>query len=79
MNTYTVVAMAPDVWQGDDRTRSFVEATVASTPGMAANSVRQAFAADIDAEPEDIIIIAVFEGKHSDVYEPVADPGRKET
>ena len=74
MNTYTVIGLYGDnVWADVSRMReaTFVAPITAPTPTMAARWARDHFSDD--HERDDIEIIAVFEGRMTDVYEPSID------
>ena len=71
---YTVIGLAPDShWDGEMRDATFVEFMAAKTPTVAAHAARKQFAPEYDCEPDDIAILAVFEGRHADRYEPLLD------
>lgn len=82
MNTYTVIGLdSSDAW-GDGanmRDATFVEAVSAPTPTMAARWARlrwtfRKISTTLQGhDPNDIQIIAVFEGEHVDQYEPAID------
>lgn len=76
MNFYTVVIMFHDECI---REESSVKTIAALTPTHAAHRVREALAAEVGCDPTYIEVLAVFEGKHRDVYEPIVDtPERNE-
>ncbi len=71
--TYTVVGLHPDADLDDGmREATFVHDVEADTPTRAVREVRLQMSADPE-QAEDIEIIAVFEGRHNDVYDPILD------
>jgi len=77
MNTYTVIGLHPDAdWKGGLRNATFVHDVEAATPTLAAREAKRqmttSYACD-PGNPDDIEIIAVFEGRHTDLYEPILD------
>ncbi len=77
MNTYTVVGLHAEAdWKGGVRGATFVHAVDAATPTLAAREARRQMTVSYPGDPGDpgdIAIIAVFEGRHADLYEPSLD------
>jgi len=77
MNTYTVIGLHPDAdWKGGLRNATFVHAVEAATPTVAAREAKRQMTTgcpEDPGDPDDIEIIAVFEGSHTDHYEPTLD------
>ena len=77
MKTYTVIGLHAEAdWKGGIRGATFVHAVKAATPTLAAREAKRqmttSYACD-PGNPDDIEIIAVFEGRHTDHYEPTLD------
>lgn len=73
MNTYTVIALRPDTdWGSRMREASYVTRVKAETPTLAARKAKRQLAIN-PTSPDDIEIIAVFEGSHRDQYDPSLD------
>ena len=77
MNTYTVIGLHPDAdWKGGIRGATFVHTVEAATPTLAAREARRQMTVGYPGDPgdpDDVAIIAVFEGRHTDLYEPSLD------
>ena len=77
MNTYTVIGLHADAdWKGGMRGATFVHAVEAATPTLAAREAKRQMTTshpEDPGNPDDIEIIGVFEGRHSDLYEPILD------
>ena len=77
MNAYTVVGLHADAdWKGGVRGATVVHAVDAATPTLAAREARRQMTTSYPSDPgdpDDIAIIAVFEGRHTDLYEPSLD------
>ena len=77
MNVYTVIGVHPDAdRKGGLRGATFVHAVDAATPTLAAREARRQMTASHPGDPGDpdeVAIIAVFEGRHTDAYEPLLD------
>ena len=78
MNVYTVIGLHADAdWKSGVRRATFVHAVDAATPTLAAREARRqmivSHPGDPAGGPDDVAIIAVFEGRHTDVYEPSLD------
>ncbi len=73
-NPYTVVGLLPDNQWGDGmREASFVTRIDAMSPAHAGNLVRREIAAEHDCAAGDVQILAAFEGRHHDHYDPSVD------
>ena len=77
MNAYTVVGLHADAdWKGGIRGATFVHVVDAATPTLAAREARRQMTVGCPGDPgdpDDVAIIAVFEGRHTDAYEPSLD------
>ena len=71
LNTYTVIGLHPDTdWSDGLRDATFVHDVEAATPTLAAREAKRQVAG---GDPDDIEIVAVFEGRHDDRYEQSLD------
>ena len=71
LNTYTVIGLHPDTdWSDGLYSATFVHFVKAGTPTLAAREAKRQVAG---GDPDDIMIVAVFEGRHDDRYEPSLD------
>lgn len=71
-NEYTVVGVYPGkALEGYHGT--YVESIHAETPVKAAQAVRRKLAEAQGLDADDFATLAVFEGRHNDVYEPSVD------
>ena len=67
-NTYTVVGLHPDSdWSHGMREASFVTFVQAMSPSHAGLLACREMTPD---EPDDVVILAVFEGSHQDRFDP---------
>ena len=77
LNTYTVIGLHPDTnWSDGLRAATFVHVVRAGTPTLAAREAKRQMTTghpEDPGDPDDIMIIAVFEGGHRDHYEPSFD------
>ncbi len=77
MNVYTVIGVHADAdWRGGIRGATFVHTVDAVTPTLAAREARRQMTVGYPGDPgdpDDVAIIAVFEGRHTDHYEPSLD------
>ncbi len=77
MNAYTVIGLHADAdWKGGIRSATFVHTVDAATPTLAAREAKCQMTVSYPGDPgdpDDVAIIAVFEGRHSDLYEPLLD------
>ena len=73
LNTYTIIGLHPDTnWSDGLRAATFVHVVRAGTPTLAAREAKRQITGG-GSDPDDIMIIAVFEGRHRDHYEPSLD------
>ena len=77
LNTYTVIGLHPDTdWSDGLREATFVHDVEAPTPTLAAREAKRQMTTSYPEDPgnpDDIEIIAVFEGGHRDHYDPTLD------
>ena len=77
MNTYTVIGLHPGVdWERGIRDATFVHDVRAATPTLAAWEAKRQMTTNCVQNPDgsdNIEIIAVFEGRHTNFYEPTLD------
>lgn len=79
MNTYTVIGLNPEADMSHAiRDATFLYFIEAPTPTVAGRIARRQRAGDDTTDPDDIAIIAVFEGSHNDHYEPSLDTAEHE-
>ena len=73
LNTYSVIGLHPDTeWSDGLYSATFVHFVRAGTPTLAAREAKRQITGG-ESDPDDIMIIAVFEGCHRDHYEPSLD------
>ena len=73
LNTYTVIGLHPDTdWSDGLRDATFVHFVRAGTPTLAAREAKRQITGG-ESDPDDIEIVAVFEGRHDDRYEQSLD------
>ncbi|KKL89020.1 hypothetical protein LCGC14_1918940 [marine sediment metagenome] len=70
MRKFTVIGLHPDAdWSHGMREASFVEWIEAEDSAAAGHRVQEALSSKQDADPDDYLVIAVFEGELHDIYE----------
>ncbi len=77
LNIYTVIGLHPDTdWSDGLRAATFVHFVRAGTPTLAAREAKRQMTTSYPEDPgnpDDIMIVAVFEGRHEDRYEQSLD------